>query len=98
VTGRVNAPRLAQIVTALVALTITDRTCKALTGFDARPWKVALVALKVPHFKVGHRTVCRADDWLAAVSRATGADAATPRPAPSADDFVERAAGKGARR
>ena len=54
------------------AVTITDRTCLAFTGLEARPWKLALVALEVPYVKIGHRTICRLDAWIAAIDRASG--------------------------
>jgi hypothetical protein len=54
------------------ALTITSDNCKPLTGFDRRPWLRALVQLRVPHCRIGRRTVCTASDWLAAIDRATG--------------------------
>ncbi len=82
--------KVAQVGTVL---SITDRTCFELTGFEARSWKLALVDLAVPHGRVGRRTICRAADWDAAVARRTGA-------APSAYDegaIIELAARRGSR-
>lgn len=59
----VNGPR---------ALSITDRNCDALTGLAPRGWRKALISMQVPHTRVGRRTICRADDWLAAISRQAG--------------------------
>jgi hypothetical protein len=59
---------------AVVPLTISDRTCEAATGLAPRPWKRALVSLGVPHRYVGRRTLCTAVDWVAAISRSTGAE------------------------
>jgi hypothetical protein len=72
-------------------LTITDRTCDTETGFERRSWKRALVELGVPHAKVGRHIVCRADDWLAALDRRTGA--AHP-PALTDTEVIELAARK----
>jgi hypothetical protein len=58
---------------ASTPLSITDRNCDALTGLAPRGWRKALVAMQVPHTKVGRKTVCRSDDWLAAISRQAGA-------------------------
>ena len=58
---------------AIAPLSITDRNCDALTGLAPRAWRKALVSMQVPHTKAGRRTICRADDWLAAISRQAGA-------------------------
>jgi hypothetical protein len=58
---------------AITPLSITDRNCDALTGFAPRAWRKALVSMQVPHTKVGRKTICRADDWLAAISHRAGA-------------------------
>ncbi len=69
----------------VLPLTITDRSCWPRTGFQPRPWKLALVTLNVPHAKVGQRTVCLASDWVEAVARAAGVEA---RPAVVRDEDV----------
>ena len=58
---------------AIAPLSITDRNCDALTGLAPRAWRKALVSMQVPHTKAGRRTICRADDWLAAISLRAGA-------------------------
>jgi hypothetical protein len=58
---------------AIAPLSITDRNCDALTGLAPRGWRKALVTMQVPHTKVGRKTICRADDWLASISRQAGA-------------------------
>jgi excisionase family DNA binding protein len=58
---------------AITPLSITDRTCDALAGLAPRGWRKALVAMQVPHAKVGGKTICRSDDWLAAISHQAGA-------------------------
>jgi hypothetical protein len=44
-----------------------------LTGLAPRAWRQALLVMHVPHTKVGRKTICRSDDWLAAISRQAGA-------------------------
>jgi excisionase family DNA binding protein len=68
---------------AVTPLSITDRNCAALTGIPPRGWRKALVAMQVPHTKVGRKTICRSDDWLAAISRQAGAGPPQPPPAKS---------------
>ena len=70
---------------AVTPLSITDRNCDALTGFALRGWRKALVAMQVPHTKVGRKTICRSDDWLAAISRQAGAG---PLVAPQANSVA----------
>jgi hypothetical protein len=65
-------------------LTITDRTCLEICGLEARPWKRALVELRVPYARLGHRTIARGDDWLAAIDGRSGRDA----PVRSDDEIV----------
>jgi hypothetical protein len=72
-------------------VTLTDQTCRPATGFARRSWLRALVALNVPHARVGRRVVCRADDWAAAISRAAGA---VPQPAALDDDAIVAAASR----
>ena len=52
----------------MTALSITERNCDALTGLSPSAWRKALVAMQVPHAKVGRKTICRSDDWLSAIS------------------------------
>lgn len=53
-------------------VTISDRSCAALTGLSARAWRTALRTLAVPHAKIGRRLVCTAASWRAAVDRRAG--------------------------
>jgi hypothetical protein len=59
-------------------VTISDQTCKAAAGLEPKTWKRRLVEWRVPHGRVGRRTVCLAEDWTAAVARAIGRE--TPAP------------------
>lgn len=76
--------------------TITDRTCRVVTGLDARPWRRALVELDVPHVRVGRRTVCSAAAWLAAIDRASGTPVRATT-APTRGEIIALAAGRRAR-
>jgi hypothetical protein len=57
---------------AITPLSVTDRNCDALTGLAPRGWRKALVVMQVPHTKIGRKTICRSDDWLAVISRQAG--------------------------
>jgi hypothetical protein len=99
--GLLRATQASGDAAALLArpLSITDRTCEVLTGFGPRPWRLALVELGVPHCRVGRRTVCAADAWLAAIAHASGAAASTTDGAPAAiqldaAEFMRRATRK----
>jgi len=56
----------------MTPLSITDQNCDAVTGLAPRAWRKALVAMQVHRAKVGRKTICRSDDWLAAISRRAG--------------------------
>jgi len=62
----------------VAALTLTAANCFAATGYKPRSWKRALKRLDVPHGTLAGRTICRADDWVAAIDRVTGRKAPEP--------------------
>lgn len=66
------APRPPRAGQPVGAITISDLTCLAACGYEPRAWRAVLVELRVPHAKIGRRTVCRASDWLDAVDRVSG--------------------------
>lgn len=72
-----------------VAVSITDRTCLTETGLTPRAWRRALDELRVPHAKVGRRTVCTARAWTDAIERASGVELAPV--VLSDDEFLARA-------
>jgi hypothetical protein len=67
VSARATAP------VAIVAATISDKTCFAICGIEPKPWRALLDELGVPHCKIHRRTVCSVADWLAAIARLSGA-------------------------
>ena len=77
-------------------VTISDATAPATTGLTPRQWRAALRTLGVPHTKIGRRTVCRADAWLAAIDRASGV-AAEHASAPWDEQATIVAAARGSR-
>jgi len=80
---------------AVVALTVTDRTCAAVLGLEPRVFRQLLISAKIPHARIGRRVVARADLVLAALDRLAGDDApadAAPatRPSGGADAVLAR--------
>jgi len=67
-----ESPRRARAAVAIAAATISDRTCLEVCGIEPKPWRAMLDELRIPHVRLHRRTICRTDDWTAAIDRLTG--------------------------
>lgn len=75
-------------------VTISDDQALATTGLTPRQFRAALRELGVPHAKIGRRTVCRVDAWLAAVDKLAGATPRRPSVPWDEEAAIQRAAAR----
>lgn len=89
-------PKVAPLLekaSAQAPITLTDRTCGALTGVPWDTMREWCVAHGVAIAKIGRRSVVRLDDYLSAFDIASGRSAPRPAAPWNPDEIIARAAG-----